>query len=136
MTRFGLKSLFGSISPIDTLRLDQAVVGLLLTPVALGFYVVAQASRTFPGSSPTASEWSPIRKSPRTGPGRRAPGLMEVLLHRRRFSALVVGALWFAAGQIVTRLSSAASSARRRPLLESCSSAVSSWPPGAFSPMG
>lgn len=48
MRRFGLKSLFGSISPIDALRLDQAVVGLLLTPVALGFYVVAQAFTNLP----------------------------------------------------------------------------------------
>ena len=43
MTRFGLKSLFGSQSPIDAVRLDQIVVGLFLTPIALGFYVVAQA---------------------------------------------------------------------------------------------
>ena len=43
MTKFGLKSLFGSQSPIDAVRLDQVVVGLFLAPVALGLYVVAQA---------------------------------------------------------------------------------------------
>jgi O-antigen/teichoic acid export membrane protein/O-antigen ligase len=48
MRRFGVKSLFGSISPIDALRLDQAIVGLLLTPVALGLYVAAQAFTNLP----------------------------------------------------------------------------------------
>jgi O-antigen/teichoic acid export membrane protein/O-antigen ligase len=48
MTRFGLKSLFSSFSPIDALRLDQAVVGLFVAPVALGLYVVAQAFTNLP----------------------------------------------------------------------------------------
>ncbi len=43
MTKFGLKSLVGSMSPIDAFRLDQIVVGLFLAPVALGMYVAAQA---------------------------------------------------------------------------------------------
>jgi O-antigen/teichoic acid export membrane protein/O-antigen ligase len=43
MTKFGLKGLFGTLSPIESFRLDQAVVGLFLNPVALGLYVVAQA---------------------------------------------------------------------------------------------
>ena len=40
---FGLRSLFGSSSPFETFRLDQLLVGLVLTPVALGYYVVALA---------------------------------------------------------------------------------------------
>ena len=48
LVRFGLKSLVGSTSPIEALRLDQAIVGLLLTPVALGLYVVAQAFTNLP----------------------------------------------------------------------------------------
>jgi O-antigen/teichoic acid export membrane protein/O-antigen ligase len=48
LMRFGAKSLVGSVSPIEALRLDQALVGLLLTPVALGYYVVAQAFTNFP----------------------------------------------------------------------------------------
>jgi len=48
LVRFGLKSLVGSTSPIEALRLDQAVVGLLLTPVTLGLYVVAQAFTNLP----------------------------------------------------------------------------------------
>jgi O-antigen/teichoic acid export membrane protein/O-antigen ligase len=48
LIRFGLKSLVGSTSPIEALRLDQALVGLLLTPVTLGLYVVAQAFTNLP----------------------------------------------------------------------------------------
>ena len=46
--KFGLKSLVGSVSPVEALRLDQVLVGLLLTPVTLGLYVVAQAFTNVP----------------------------------------------------------------------------------------
>jgi O-antigen/teichoic acid export membrane protein len=45
---FGLKALLGSTSPVDSFRLDQAVVGLLLTSRALGVYVVALAFTNLP----------------------------------------------------------------------------------------
>jgi O-antigen/teichoic acid export membrane protein/O-antigen ligase len=48
MTRFGLKGLVGSVSPVENFRLDQAVVALFLSPVSLGYYVVAQAFINFP----------------------------------------------------------------------------------------
>lgn len=48
MLRFGVKGMLGSISPLDNLQLDQAVVGLFLSPVALGFYVVAVAFTNLP----------------------------------------------------------------------------------------
>jgi O-antigen/teichoic acid export membrane protein/O-antigen ligase len=48
ITVFGLKSLLGSLSPIETFRADQAIVGLFLSPVALGLYVVAQAFTNLP----------------------------------------------------------------------------------------
>jgi O-antigen/teichoic acid export membrane protein/O-antigen ligase len=48
MFRFGLKGFFGSVSPIDNLRVDQAVIALLLNPVALGLYVVAQSFTNLP----------------------------------------------------------------------------------------
>jgi O-antigen/teichoic acid export membrane protein/O-antigen ligase len=48
MVKFGLKALLGSLSPVDVVRLDQAVVGLFLSPVALGYYVVAQAFSLLP----------------------------------------------------------------------------------------
>jgi O-antigen/teichoic acid export membrane protein len=46
--RFGLKGLLGWSSPIETFRLDQAVVGLFLSPAALGLYVVGLAFTNLP----------------------------------------------------------------------------------------
>jgi O-antigen/teichoic acid export membrane protein len=43
MYRFGLKGMVGWVSPLETLQLDQVVVGLALSPTALGLYVVAAA---------------------------------------------------------------------------------------------
>ena len=48
MLRFGLKGLLGSTSPVESFRLDQAVVGLLLSPAALGLYVVGLAFANLP----------------------------------------------------------------------------------------
>jgi O-antigen/teichoic acid export membrane protein len=45
---FGGKSFLGSASPLETFRLDQAIVGFVLSPVALGVYVVALALTNFP----------------------------------------------------------------------------------------
>jgi O-antigen/teichoic acid export membrane protein len=39
--KFGLKALLGSFSLIETLQVDQTFVGIVLTPAALGLYVVA-----------------------------------------------------------------------------------------------
>jgi O-antigen/teichoic acid export membrane protein len=48
MLRFGIKGLLGWTSPVETFRLDQAVVGLFLTPFALGLYVVGLAFANLP----------------------------------------------------------------------------------------
>lgn len=48
MARFGLKGFLGSMSPIESFRLDQAAVALFLNPVALGLYVVAQSFINLP----------------------------------------------------------------------------------------
>jgi O-antigen/teichoic acid export membrane protein len=49
MLAFGTKSVFGWVSPIEYgLRLDQQVVGLALSPTALGLYVVAQSFTNLP----------------------------------------------------------------------------------------
>lgn len=48
LRRFGLRSMVGAISPIETFRLDQLLVGLFLSPVALGIYVVALAFVNLP----------------------------------------------------------------------------------------
>lgn len=43
MYRFGLKGLLGSVFPVETFQLDQFYVGLVLSPTALGLYVVGTA---------------------------------------------------------------------------------------------
>jgi O-antigen/teichoic acid export membrane protein len=48
MLRFGLRGFLGSLSPVATFRLDQAVTGLFLAPAALGLYVAALAFTTLP----------------------------------------------------------------------------------------
>lgn len=48
LTRFGLKGFFGSVSPVESFRLDQAAVALFLNPISLGFYVVAQSFVNLP----------------------------------------------------------------------------------------
>lgn len=48
MISFGAKGLLGSNSPIEYYRLDQAVVGLFLTPAALGVYAVALSFTNLP----------------------------------------------------------------------------------------
>ena len=44
LVSFGWRSLLGSSSPIEMFRLDQLLVGLVLSPLLLGFYVVAWLS--------------------------------------------------------------------------------------------
>lgn len=48
IVHFGAKSFLGSATPLETFRLDQMIVGLFLTPVALGVYVAALAFTNLP----------------------------------------------------------------------------------------
>jgi len=48
MLSFGIKGLPGTVSPLETFRIDQLVAGLLLSPFSLGVYVVAQAFTNLP----------------------------------------------------------------------------------------
>ena len=103
MRRFGLKSLFGSISPIDALRLDQAVVGLLLSPVALGLYVVAQALTNLPriiAYSVGLVAYPQVAAHHDQAAARRV--LWRFFFIGVTLAALVVGALWIAADKLVT----------------------------------
>jgi O-antigen/teichoic acid export membrane protein len=48
LLKFGRKGMFGGAPPVETYRLDQAVVALFLAPVALGYYVAALAFTNLP----------------------------------------------------------------------------------------
>lgn len=48
MLHFGVKGFVGELSPLESFRLDQLMAGLLLSPAALGLYVIAQAFTNLP----------------------------------------------------------------------------------------
>jgi stage V sporulation protein B len=49
LMRYGLASLAGGNAPLETLQIDQAIVGLLLSRYALGLYAVGSAFDNLPG---------------------------------------------------------------------------------------
>jgi O-antigen/teichoic acid export membrane protein len=48
MISYGLRGWLGSVSPVETFRLDQALVGLFLEPLQLGLYIAALAFTNLP----------------------------------------------------------------------------------------
>jgi O-antigen/teichoic acid export membrane protein len=48
MISFGIRGLLGYMSPIESFRLDQAAIGLFLSPAALGLYVVGVSVTNLP----------------------------------------------------------------------------------------
>jgi O-antigen/teichoic acid export membrane protein len=48
MLRFGLKSLPAQVSPVESFRIDQLVLGVLAGPTVLGYYVAAHAITNLP----------------------------------------------------------------------------------------
>ncbi|MGI8558334.1 MAG: lipopolysaccharide biosynthesis protein [Solirubrobacteraceae bacterium] len=48
MLRFGLKGMLGGIAPLETFNLDQATVGLFVSPAALGLYVIGLSLTNLP----------------------------------------------------------------------------------------
>jgi O-antigen/teichoic acid export membrane protein/O-antigen ligase len=102
MFRFGLKALLGSLSPVDVVRLDQAVVGLFLTPVALGLYVVAQALANLPRVVATSIgfvAYPQVAAERDRASARRA--MWRFFFLGLALSALVVGILELMAGEII-----------------------------------
>jgi O-antigen/teichoic acid export membrane protein len=102
LVRFGAKSLVGSVSPIDSLRLDQALVGLLLSPVTLGLYVVAQAFTNLPrvvASSVGMIAYPHVASQTHAADARRA--LWRYFFLGLGLSALVIGGLEIVIGKLV-----------------------------------
>jgi O-antigen/teichoic acid export membrane protein len=48
LIRFGVRGSLGSMSAVETFRVDQTVIGLFLSPVALGLYVVGVSVTNLP----------------------------------------------------------------------------------------
>lgn len=105
MVKFGLKALPGSLSPVDVVRLDQAVVGLFLSPVALGYYVVGQAFSLLPrvvAASVGMVAYPQVAAERDRHAARRA--MWRFFFLGLASSGLVVGALELMAGELISLL--------------------------------
>ena len=105
MVKFGLKALLGSLSPVDVVRLDQAVVGLLLSPVALGYYVVGQAFSVLPrvvAASVGIVAYPQVASERDRHAARRA--MWKFFFLGLTLSGLVVVALELLAGDLISRV--------------------------------
>lgn len=87
ITRFGLRGVVGSVSPIDDVRLDQFMVGLLLDAHALGLYVAAIAFCNIPrfvAQSVGAVSY------PRVAAERRGPQAWGLTVHYFRIGIIAI----------------------------------------------
>jgi O-antigen/teichoic acid export membrane protein len=101
LVSFGVRSLVGSSPPVETYRLDQLLVGLVLSPIALGYYVVALAFTNltrFVGQS--------IGMVTYPGVAAAADGTMRARLIRRDvgLAAVVCGAITLALAALIPTL--------------------------------
>jgi len=48
IVEFGVRGLFGSVTPLESFRLDHVLAGFLMSPAMLGLYVVGQAFSNLP----------------------------------------------------------------------------------------
>ena len=102
MTKFGLKGLLASLSPIEVFRVDQAVVGLFLNPVALGLYVVAQAFTNLPRAIASSIGYIAYpRVAARSDPAEARRMVWRYFLLGAGVSALIIGATEIAIGKVI-----------------------------------
>jgi O-antigen/teichoic acid export membrane protein len=98
---FGLKGLLGSTYPVDTFQLDQAAVGLFMSPSVLGLYVVAVAFTNLPrfiGQSVGIVAYPTIANSSDLEGRKR---LKRFVLVTAGLSLVIVAALELTAGLLV-----------------------------------
>jgi O-antigen/teichoic acid export membrane protein len=103
--RFGRRGLLGSVFPVESFQLDQLIVGLLLSPAALGLYVVAVALTNLPRF---VAQSMGILAYPRVA-AQLEPWVATCLLWRYfgicvAFNALIVGVLEFTVEDIIPSL--------------------------------
>lgn len=104
MVKFGLKGFLGSASPLETFRLDMAVIGLFLSPTSLGLYVAGMAFTNLPRfMAQSVGMVAYPTVAGRSGPdGRRLMWRFTLLVST--VSAALVGALELTAGALVPAL--------------------------------
>jgi O-antigen/teichoic acid export membrane protein len=105
IARFGRRGYLGYLSPLDSFRLDQLYVGLLLSPVALGIYAVAAAFTNLPrfvAQSIGMVAYPRVAASQDFEAARRR--LWQFFWISAAISLLTLGALEVALGQLVPLL--------------------------------
>lgn len=101
MFKFGIAGLLGSLSPVATFRLDQAVVGLLLSPEALGLYVAGLAFTNLPTVISRGVAMIALPEVARATPERRRSATRRFVWLATGLSAAVVAVLIVVAGVLV-----------------------------------
>ena len=101
MFRFGIAGLLGSLSPVATFRLDQAVVGLFLSPEALGLYVAGLAFTNLPTVISRGVAMIALPEVARATPERRRADTRRFVWLATGLSAAVVAVLILIAGELV-----------------------------------
>lgn len=101
MFKFGIAGLLGSLSPVATFRLDQAVVGLLLSPEALGLYVAGLAFTNLPAVISGGVAMIALPEVARATPERRRSATRRFVWLATALSAAVVAVLIVVAGVLV-----------------------------------
>jgi len=101
MFRFGLKGFLGSLSPVTTFRLDQAVIGLFLQPQALGLYVAGLAFTNLPGFISRGVATIALPQVARAGHENRGEMVWRFFFAATLLIGLVVVALELSAGWLV-----------------------------------
>lgn len=95
MIYFGLKGLFGWASPLDSFHIDHLLAGLLLSPAALGLYVVGQAFTNIPkfiSQSVGMIAYPTIAQSDNIGQIKRSA--FRFIIATGTFSTVLVVLLW------------------------------------------
>jgi O-antigen/teichoic acid export membrane protein len=102
LTKFGLKSFIGYVSPVETFRLDQAIIALFLPPTALGLYVVSLAFTNLPRFVAQSIGMVAYPKvASMSDPQAALRGVWRYFLVGALFTALVIAPLEAMAGLLV-----------------------------------
>lgn len=101
MFTFGIVGFLGSLSPVATFRLDQAVVGLLLSPEALGLYVAGLAFTNLPTVISRGVAMIALPQVARTSDEQRQADVWRFVLVSSGLTGVIVVALELSAGVLV-----------------------------------
>lgn len=104
MLEFGLLGLLGSLSPVATFRLDQAVVGLFLSARELGLYVAGLAFTNLPVVISRGVAMIALPEVARATPEKRQAATRRFVWLATALSSVVVAILILAAGELVPLL--------------------------------